>query len=274
MSVATELLQSFTALAQRVPLPRVRALHLPAGEHKKQSSFCAVELEDGTPGLSYIALGDTREQLEYLDAASVAGADALTVAQGYVAGDGPARSIGFATLNALTRWLFDRTGFAPSFSGESLGGIALQPDERIGMVGLFGPLVKRIRESGAHLTILELPRVPQLERDGYRVTHNPADLESCTRVLSTSTILLNDTFETLRMHCTGAKDFVLIGPGASCLPAPLFARGVTCLGGRWITDAPALFDALESGNPWSEYSRKCVLDKTDYPGFNALLERL
>lgn len=274
MSVATELLQAFATLAERAPLPRVRALHRPHSEHKKQSSFCAVELDDGTPGLSYIALGDTRERLAQLDAASLTGTDALAVAQAYVDGDGVARSLGFATINALTRWLFDRAGFEPPHGGDSLGGVALRPDERIGMVGLFGPLVKQIRDSGPHLTILELPPVPQLDRDGYRVTHDPADLRNCTRVLSTSTVLLNDSFESLRAHCVAAKEFVLIGPGASCLPDPLFARGVTRLGGSWVLDPPGLFDALESGRPWSGHTRKCTLDSTSYPGFDTLLGRL
>ncbi|MDE2599631.1 MAG: hypothetical protein KGL40_08410 [Rhodocyclaceae bacterium] len=274
MSVATELLQAFATLSQHLPLPRVRALHLPRSEHRKQSSFCAVELDDGTPGLAYIALGDTRERLAHVDTASLAGANALTVAQGYVGGDGAARSIGFATINALTRWLFDRAGFEPPHSAGSLGEVALKPGERVGMVGLFGPLVKQIRESGAHLTILELPPVPELDREGYRVTHDPAALRDCTRVLSTSTVLLNDSFESLRVHCLAATEFVLIGPGASCLPDPLFARGVTRLGGSWILDPAGVFDALETGRSWSEYARKSALDRLAYPGFEALLGRL
>ena len=70
MSFATEYLAQLEAFAALGPLPRVRALHLPPGRFAQynRGEFCALELEDGSIGLSYVLLDDTRERLlEFLD---------------------------------------------------------------------------------------------------------------------------------------------------------------------------------------------------------------
>jgi uncharacterized protein (DUF4213/DUF364 family) len=54
------------------------------------------------------------------------------------------------------------------------------------------------------------------------------------KVVSTSTLLLNDTLDRMLGHCRNARWFAMVGPGAGCLPDALFARGVTLLGGSWI----------------------------------------
>jgi len=50
----------------------------------------------------------------------------------------------------------------------------------------------------------------------------------------------------------------MIGPGAGCLAQPLCDRGVTTVGGTWITDAAGFADALRSGAPWGRFARKVV----------------
>ena len=74
-------------------------------------------------------------------------------------------------------------------------------------------------------------------------------------MLSTSTVLLNDTLDALLGHCRGAERIALIGRGE--LPArPLFERGVTLLGGSWIADAEGFKNALLAGTSWSGCARK------------------
>lgn len=66
-------------------------------------------------------------------------------------------------------------------------------------------------------------------------------------MLSTSTVLLNDTLDVMLGHCRNARRLALIGPSAGCLPDALFARGVTFLGGNWVSDRDAFVDALVRG---------------------------
>lgn len=266
-----------TRLEALGPLPRVAALHLPppAADGTRDGEFCAVELEDGSLGLSFVLLGDTLARLRAGDAAALAGKPALELARHYADDDAdPAqRAIGFAALNALTRHLFDRAGYVPPPAQGSIGDLDLAPGDRVGMVGLFPPLVKQVLASGASLTVIELRADLAGERDGWRVTLDPAALAGCNKVLSTSTVLLNDTLDGLLAHCRGAQHVALIGPGAGCLPDPLFARGVTLLGGSWIVDPPAFKAALAAGRSWSAHAVKSAIRRVDYPGFERLLER-
>jgi hypothetical protein len=72
----------------------------------------------------------------------------------------------------------------------------------------------------------------------------------------TSTVLLNDTLDAVLAHCRQARAVAMIGPGAGCLPEPLFQRGVTTVGGTWIEDPAGFIAALKSGAPWGRFARK------------------
>ena len=140
-------------------------------------------------------------------------------------------------------------------------------------IGYFTPLIGRIIGSGARLTIVELKADLAGERDGYRVTLDAEQLADCGKVVSTSTLLLNDTLDRMLACCRNARWFAMIGPGAGCLPDALFARGVTLVGGSWINDRDGFTAALRSGGSTSAYAAKSALTAGSYPGFDALLAR-
>jgi uncharacterized protein (DUF4213/DUF364 family) len=275
MSFAAEYLAQLEAFAARGPLPRVRALHLPppTGADGK-GEFCALELDDGSLGLSYVLLDDTLDRLRgNADAPGLAGADALAVARRYAGADSFERTVGFAAANALTRCLFDRAGFRPDASGDSIGRMNPRAGEQIGMIGLFRPLLGRILQCGARLTVVELKAELAGEGEGYRVTLDANELAACEKVVSTSTLLLNDTLDRMLGCCRNAKWFAMVGPGAGCLPDALFARGVTLLGGSWIADPAGFISALQGGEATSAATFKFALTADSYPGFDALLAR-
>ena len=279
MNVAHELLALLERFAARAPLPRVRALHLPpsAAPTSIAGEFCAIELDDGSLGLSYVLLDESTRRLVANrgdPSLGLEGADALALASCFSEAPGARRALGFAAVNALTRCLFDRTGFLPGPSPDSIGMLAPQAADHIGMIGLFPPLVKGIVKAGARLTVVELRADLAGERDGYRVSIDRNDLATCNKVISTSTLLLNDSLEAMLATCSQAQSFALIGPGAGCLPDPLFARGVTLLGGTWITDREAFRAALATGSAWTAAAQKVAIRRDDYPGFEALLDRL
>jgi uncharacterized protein (DUF4213/DUF364 family) len=276
MSFASDYLTQLDRFAERLPLPRVRALHLPPArpDADNRGEFCALELEDGSLGLSYVLLDDTLERLR--DGANefgLVGADALAVASRYASTDGIEKTLGFAAANALTRCLYDRAGFRPNNSTDSIGQLNPTSGERIGMIGLFMPLLGRILGAGAQLTVVELR--PELigQRDGYRVTLDPEELAECGKVISTSTLLLNDSLDRMLACCREARWFAMVGPSAGCLPDALFARGVTLLGGSWIRDRQGFIAALTSGAPHSEFTSKYALTPDGYPGWHELIQR-
>lgn len=309
MSFATDLVTELEHATAGQPIPRVRALHLPPPEAaaSKNGEFCALELDDGALGISYVLLDDTLQRLiDSGDGGGIVGMDALELAREFAvqrpdtergdggggagardtgAGDAGAgnmrvgkagaasvaaqalrRTLGFAACNALSRTVMERIGFAPPRATDSIGGIAPQAGDHVGMVGLFSPLLKQVTAAGARLTVIELNPDYAGHYDGYRVTLDAAELEACNKVLSTSTILLNQTVDDMLAHCRRAERIVLIGPSAGCLPDPLFARGVTVVGGSWVTDRAGFIDALRRCDSWSAFAYKFALTAADWPG--------
>lgn len=280
MDVAHELLALLERFGARAALPKVRGLLLPpsAVPTSIAGEFCAIELEDGSLGLSYVLLDESSRRLVAQGgdrSLGLEGADALAVARWFSdEPPGARRALGFAAVNALTRCLFDRAGFLPGPSGDSIGMLAPRAADHIGMIGLFPPLVKSIVDAGAKLTVVELRGDLAGEREGYRVTTDRNELATCNKVIATSTLLLNGTLDAMLASCSKAHSFALIGPGAGCLPDPLFTRGVTLVGGTWITDREAFRAALATGSSWTAAARKVAIRRADYPGFEALLDRL
>ncbi len=282
MTLAHDLLQPLGALALALKrsggaLPRIRALHLPPPPPPggTKGEFCALELEDGSVGLSYVLLGDTWAALSASGLSeTLPGQDALALAQGFASNHTLQRTVGFAALNALTRSLFDRAGFEPPTSSDSIGHLDPQPGETVGMIGHFTPLIPRITERGAQLLIVELREDLVGSQGPVRVTLDARELAGCRKLLATGTLLLNHTLDAMLSHALLAGQIALIGPSVGGPPDALFARGITFLGGSWITDTPAYLAALREGRSTGPFARKSGLTRAQYPGWEALLARL
>jgi uncharacterized protein (DUF4213/DUF364 family) len=277
---ASGIVTRYVALAERVAArlgaPRVRALHLPPRRSAtKDAEFCALELDDGSIGFSYVSIAMV-EALRGAPAAADAlrGVEAVALARGYAAGDPATKALGFAAINALSQQLYARAGWLPPAAGDSLADIEPAPGEHIGMIGLFPPLVPRVAASGAQLTVLELKPELAGARDGCRVTLDRAELESCDKVVCTCTVMLNDTLDAVLAACRRARHIAIIGPTAGCIPDPLFDRGVDTIGGRRVLDADAFRAAFARGEKWGDFACKYAIARRDYPGVERLLERV
>lgn len=274
--IAHELLAMVQRVAETGPLPAVAGLHLPlaAAEGSRESEFCGLELADGSIGLSFLLLAGTFDSLRATNpAATLRGMPALDVARWFLSDEPARRTIGLAAINAISQRLFLRSGYALDTASDSIGLLDPQPGDRVGMVGLFTPLVPRIVGTGARLVVLELQ--PQLAgaRDGWSVTLDPRELAGCNKILSTTTLLLNDTLESVLDACRGAQYLAFVGPGGGGLPDPLFERGATLLGSTAIVDRDGFASAVSRGEPWGRHARKYCIRREAYPGIDALLER-
>ena len=270
----------YLALAERISAclgsPRVRALHLPpVAAAGKDAEFCALELEDGSVGFSFVRIDDTERRMRASAAASrCSGVTALELARGYAQIDPAAKALGFAAINALSQSLFSRAGWMPPESGDALGQLDPQSGEHIGMIGFFTPLVGRVTEARARLTVLELRPDLAGEHEGFRVTLDPGELAGCGKVVSTCTVMLNDTLDAVLDACRDARYFAIIGPTAGCIPDPLFERGVDHMGGRRVVDVDGFRKAFCAGEKWGAYASKYAIARGQYPGFDELLRRV
>jgi len=275
-AIAPEFLALMERVAATLTLPGVRALHLPAHREpvSKDAEFGVLELEDGSCGFTYVWLGDTLGEIRRRAFANtVARRPLIELTRDYTSPDPATRALGMAAINAVSQHLFRRARWAPDDAGDSLGNLDPHPGMHIGMVGFFPPLVPLVVASGARLTVLELKADLAGQGEGYRVTLDPAELADCDRVISTSTVLINDTLDSVLAACGRAEYLALIGPTAGCLPDPLFRRGVQMLGGAQLTDLKGFLAAFHAGESWGRFTRKYAIRRDAYPGAEWLLSR-
>ncbi|MGM9426049.1 Rossmann-like domain-containing protein [Hydrogenophaga sp. MI9] len=279
--IAAAVLTQLAAIAGRWPSPKVRRLHIPRrpgepGEH--DAEFCAIELEDGAFGLSYILLGHTLDRLLAHHGSgrsdALAGADPMALAQRLADGDEVERAVALAAVNALTDSVWRRVGYTPPPAGNSLGDVVLGPQDHLGMIGFFPPLVRRVDEAGGRLTVVEMNAgmvARQQERfPNILVTLDRAALAGCNTVVGTSTMLLNDSLDQMLAAAPAAQRFAVIGPSAGLWPDALFDRGVTLLGGTQVVDGAAFAAAMAAGESWSGASRKFAIARGSWPGWRQI----
>jgi hypothetical protein len=121
-------------------------------------------------------------------AGNFAGSLAKNTLQYLIAGKNPLEiTIGLAAANFLIRPPADAVD-----NLEATTCLDLQKDVKVATVGLFSPLVDRIRASGAELTIIEKnpARMEILSDMGEKDA-----LKICDVAIITATTLLNSTFE-------------------------------------------------------------------------------
>jgi uncharacterized protein (DUF4213/DUF364 family) len=207
--------------------------------------FCAVMLDDDSTGVANLCsdvCGEPSRGIEHpLPAPGTPALDSLmTLAP-------PTRSaVGLATANALAnrprQWGGCRD--AGITEGDLLEVLELGPDDQVGMVGCFSPLVEPIRrrvrrllifERGQHLTPECLPENQACER-----------LSQCSVAIITATTLLNGTIDALLAAAASCREVVLLGPSTPLVPE-VFAeapRRVTLLAGVLVNKVEDLLRAV------------------------------
>ena len=268
MSIQTELRDMALALASAEGVPAVESIELPPLFEERQPvdcEFMALALEGGAAGISYVAIpGDAGERYRALQPRRFRGTRPEAHAADFGCGDPVRDMIALAAINAICQHAMRSRGSAVDHSGDSLGLMKLRDGDRVGMVGLFRPLLKQLRRFDAELVILEkneslIHRHPELP-----ITLDATKLRDCTKVLCTGTVILNDTLDEVLAHCTQADHVAVLGPTAGYFPDPLFTRNVDVLGGRYVCDGPLLMKRIAEHKPWGEATRKLCFQKSHY----------
>lgn len=272
--LADHLLCLVTSVAASLALPAVRRIYLPpAQEHgEKSRKFGLVVLDDESTGFFYTLLGDDAAQARSLVAE--APRDVLALARWFADADGARRGIGLGAISAVSQALFRAAGFIPPPARNPLADLEPGGDDHIGMVGYFPSLVRHLRENRIPLTVLELDQALVQRLGHFEVTLDPARLHRCNKIVCTASTLINDTVDEVLAAVRHAEFAALIGPSADCLPEPLFARGLSLVGGSSVIDFTHMQAACESGADWGDSVRKYCLTPASYPGTEALLRRV
>ena len=128
---------------------------------------------------------------------------------------------------------------------EIISSLDVGPDDRVAMVGYFGPVVARLQKSGCQLDILEL------NSDHRMGTLSPkegkAALSQCTVAIITGTTLINATFDDIAAGLGNHRAAVLLGPSAPLCNAVFHGTGITHVAGSRVTDANAVLRIISEG---------------------------
>lgn len=220
---------------------------LPAAENRRIAdlrvglSYVGVRLDNGAAGLAAV-LPDTTPRICTVlkEAGTYAGSAAVDVLK-YLVDGGNAlnRAIGLATANALVVFPEDKTE-----DREATTYFDLKPGEKVAMVGLFSPLVGRIRAAGALLTIIEKnpERLEILSPDDKRRA-----LKECDVAIVTATTLLNNTFEETISLLGSPRVVAVMGPSTPLLQGIFADTPVTHLGGAVAADSARVLQVISEG---------------------------
>jgi uncharacterized protein (DUF4213/DUF364 family) len=204
--------------------------------------YIGVRLDNDATGIAAVLLGVLPHGCTVLPAAgSFAGSPAADLLKYLVTGKNSLEiAIGMATANALI--------VPPSpdtvDDREATTYLHLQKGAKVVMVGLFAPLVARIRATGAELTIIERnPARMEILGD----TKQKDALKSCDVAIITATTLLNSTFEETINNLDTPRAVLLMGPSTPLLPSIFGNTPVTHLGGAIVADSARVMQIISEG---------------------------
>lgn len=279
MSIIPAYLEIARTVANQITLPAVSRLYLPeleAGDEFRDE-FGLLFLEGGIVAPFYASLPGTLSELRHqFPGEAVITTPLLELIHLMNQQDLASRAIGLGAYNAMSQYLMQSAGLLPLRKTESgnMGSAKPRPDEEVGMVGYFCPLIDKLVDRGHRVRVLEQQpeRVPV--RPGVRLTQNPADLSACRIILCTAATLINDSIDAILSHCRQAQSFSLIGPSGSGLPDVLLERGIDAVGGVYFPSDLELTDKLAERSSWGSAGQKYQLTADTYPGYQSLLDKI
>jgi uncharacterized protein (DUF4213/DUF364 family) len=210
--------------------------------------FCAVLLDDGGVGVANLCPDVCGEPSRWMSGLLPRAGKLATETLKALAV--PERSaIGVATANALANRFQGGGGplNQPSVRGDLLEVLELHPDDHVGMVGCFSPLVDPIRRRVQRLSIFE--RGPRLAPGLLDENQAGKLLPDCSVALITATTLMNGTIDALLAAAAKCREIVLLGPSTPLVPE-VFARSprhATLLAGVVVTDPEELLHTVVRG---------------------------
>jgi len=277
MTVKAELLNLVETVAEQVDLPPIDWVYIPEPDPGpgRHTEFGIVTLRDGSAGLYYAWLGDSQKGMgSRYQPDEFSSVHPVELAR-YCAGTDEADcSLGLAAINAITRHVYRQADFTPDDAPDSMGILDIAASDHVGMVGYFPSLVKRLRNNGIRLTVIE--KKPQFHKrqENFLVSADMQTLDGCNKVMITASTLLNSSIDEVLERSRRAERRVMIGPTAGFFPDPLFTRGISAIGGSEIRSAQQARQRLSANQGLGESARKFLISAPDYPGLDRMMQRL
>ena len=165
-------------------------------------------------------------------------------------------AVGIATVNALSNMLRDLK--PENFPASDIDILDLiKPEDRVAMVGYFGPLVPKILEITDKLAVLEKREIEAAKIRVLPSKRAGEALPASDIIILSASILANRTFDGLLVCRGAAREVILLGPSASLYPKPFFERGITAVMGTRIMDSKTMLTVVSEAGGTKKLHQYC-----------------
>ncbi|MDD4923221.1 MAG: DUF364 domain-containing protein [Dehalococcoidales bacterium] len=203
--------------------------------------YTSVRLDNGNIGLAWTAHNDAGSCTHEARAGKLVGSPASELLEMLADDLKPlSRTIGLATANALV------TGLPGCRYAEkdTLDIIDIQAKDSVVMVGFFGPVIPKLKQTGCKLDILEL-------KSNKPGTISPEDgseaLAACSVAIITATSIITGTFDDLMTGLANPRAVIVLGPSTLLYPPVFAGTPVTHLAGSLVKDAAMVQKIVSEG---------------------------
>jgi uncharacterized protein len=238
--------------------------------------YTAVEISSGNVGVAFTPrdLSDTvccpKTAAGAPPAGKLIGVTAWQAAEYALSPSALRRSVGIATLNALSAAAIERCGLPEGTLRENLDALdaaGIAPDDTVVMVGAFVPFIKRLKGQVAGLRVIDKHR-DALKPDEKALWISPQGaaeaLEDASVVILSGSTLVEGGIEELLQASQSARVRVMAGPTTPLWPQPFFRHGIAILGGIRVLDGKDLLNIVGQGGSGYLFERAanktCLID--------------
>lgn len=279
MRISEEYVSICKKIDKELEIPLIQEIFIPERKSWKKgmrkSNFGAVALDDGSVGVVYVNLSkEVKKIAEDLDLSEFHGKKPIKIAQFFTETNPLKKTIGLGAINAISQFLFKAAIFEFDYTTDSMGLLNITPEDKVGMVGFFPPLVKKTERVGSDLIIIEKKEFLVRKTENWEITLDANRLKACNKILITSTTVLNESIDDVLRYCDSAEKVSLIGPTAGFLPDPLFSRGIDIIGGSQVVNTNLFFTRIREGIRWGDSVEKYCIQSEVYSGYQDLIKSL
>lgn len=202
--------------------------------------YSAVRLDNGNAGLAWTPPRSSGGCSHLPMAGSLVGRPAEELLQMLAMEQPLLRALGLATANALLASL----PLPKTSKEEVLDGLQITAQDHVVMVGYFGPLVKRLQQSGCRFDIIELDssRPGVLTPQQGRLV-----LAECSVAILTGTSLVTGTCDELLADLRHPREAVLLGPSAPFCAQAFAGTPLTRIAGARVVDPDGVLQVVSEG---------------------------
>ena len=210
--------------------------------------YTGVKLDRGQVGMCHSLLSEITPSCCQIiqDAGNIAGKPALELLNLTDSWDLRERIIGIAAVNALSQIVFET--HPDRYVAEKRNLIEILevgPDDVVVLIGVIAPFIPFLRSKAKQLYILE--RGVRREKEILPDFACEEIVPRADVVVITGSSLANGTIDRLLELSENAKTVAIVGPTVSCIPDPLFDRGVDLTGGLRIINPDKAMQIIAEG---------------------------